>query len=168
MQAANSFDLVTQSNNNLDVYTLLLILWQAMSLAQKQSAVDIVQAFHKNAWDVDCCHALTKALNCNVSDLPTLQPCIFLAMEHPSHIERGIVEQATLTSGIVEDEVAEIESQRVTASSGLLEFVRIPEGVKGLDLLNHQVVFCQRKCADKESKHKISKHLNIKPRTPHQ
>ena len=123
--------------------------------------MDIVQTFHKNAWDVDCCHALTKALNCNVSDLPTLQPCIFLAMEHPEHLERGIVGESKLLSGIVEEKVVAIESQRQNASTGLSEFCRVPKGVKGIDLLNHQVIFWQRKYANNEKEHKISDYLNI-------
>ena len=64
--------------------------------AQKQAAVDVVKLFNKNAWDVDCCYELTKAMNVNVSDLNALQPAIFLAMEFPEHIERDVVDEASL------------------------------------------------------------------------
>ena len=57
---------------------------------------------------------------------------------------RGIVDESTLTSGIVEDEIADIDRRQQKAHSGLLEFGCIPEGLKGLDLLNHQVVFRKR------------------------
>ena len=53
MQASDSFDLITQSDNNFDMYTLLPPLWQATSSAQKQAAVDVAKQFDKNAWDTD-------------------------------------------------------------------------------------------------------------------
>ena len=48
MKAADSFNLITQSENSFDVYTLLPPFWQAMSSVQKQAAVDIVKRFDKN------------------------------------------------------------------------------------------------------------------------
>ena len=84
-----------------------------MSLAQKQAAVNVVKRFDKNAWNVDCCYELTKAMNVNISDLNSLQPTIFLAIEFPEHIKRGIVDKASLTPSIVEKEVlADVEGTR--------------------------------------------------------
>ena len=43
MQAADRFNLVTQSAGNFDTYTLLPTIWQAMTPSEKQVAVAIVQ-----------------------------------------------------------------------------------------------------------------------------
>ena len=111
MKAADSFNLIAQSNNNFDVYTLLPGIWQAMSPLEKQSAVDIVQRYDKNAWSVECCHVLMRALKASLSGLTSLQPCIFLAIEHPSHIQRGVVNDDTLVDDPVKEEVAAVERQ---------------------------------------------------------
>ena len=167
MKAADSFNLIAQSNNNFDVYTLLPGIWQAMSPLEKQSAVDIVQRYDKNAWSVECCHNLMRALQVSLADLPSLQPCIFLAIEHPSHIQRGVVAEETLVDDRVEDEVAAVECQRETATAGLSMFERRPEGLHGLASFNHQVNFRQRAYATKESEHKISAHLDTAPPCTH-
>jgi hypothetical protein len=49
MQAADSFNLITQSQE-IDEYTLLPALWQAMSPVDKKTAATIVQSFTHNAW----------------------------------------------------------------------------------------------------------------------
>jgi hypothetical protein len=91
MQAADSFNLITQSQE-IDEYTLLPALWQAMPPVDKKTAVAIVQRFSDNAWGLDCCSALITALKIKLSDLTTLQPCIFLAIDNPSHLDRGLKE----------------------------------------------------------------------------
>ena len=67
MKAADSFNLVAHSNNNFDVCTFLQGIWQAMSPSEKQSAVDIVQRYDKNAWSVECCHDLMRALKVSLT-----------------------------------------------------------------------------------------------------
>ena len=91
MQAVDSFNLITQSQE-IDEYTLLPALWQAMPPVDKKTAVDIVQRFSGNDWGLDCCSALITALKIKLSDLTTLQPCIFLAVDNPSHLDRGLEE----------------------------------------------------------------------------
>jgi hypothetical protein len=91
MQAADSFNLVTQSQE-IDEYTLLPALWQVMPPVDKKTAVTIVQRFSDNAWGLDCCSALITALKIKLSDLTTLQPCIFLAIDNPSHLDRCLEE----------------------------------------------------------------------------
>jgi len=49
MKAIDLFNLVTQSDNNFNVYTLLSSLWQAKSSTHKKMAVEIVKQFDKNA-----------------------------------------------------------------------------------------------------------------------
>ena len=53
-EAADSYDLITQSNNDFDVYTLLPLMWQAMGPAEKKAAIDIVQRYEKmhGTWNV--------------------------------------------------------------------------------------------------------------------
>jgi hypothetical protein len=92
MQAVDSFNLITQSQEEIDEYTLLPALWQAMPPVDKKTAVDIVQRFSDNDWGLDCCSALITALKIKLSDLTTLQPCIFLAVDNPSHLDRGLEE----------------------------------------------------------------------------
>jgi len=49
MQAADSFNLITQSQE-ISEYTLLPALWQAMLPVDKKTAAAIVQRFFENAW----------------------------------------------------------------------------------------------------------------------
>lgn len=85
-----------------------------------------------------------QALNVNLSDLTSLQPCIFLAMEFPLHIERGLVEDEEAALTVVAARVASIEEQRATATTGLSMFERRPQGLHGMTAFWHQVNFCQR------------------------
>ena len=78
--------------SDVDLYTLLPALWQAMTPAEKSLAVTIVQQHDENPWGIDCCRELTQQLKENLSDLKSLQPCIFLAIENPSHLSRGLVD----------------------------------------------------------------------------
>jgi hypothetical protein len=75
MQAADSFNLITLSQE-INEYTLLPALWQAMLPVDKKTAAAIVQCFSDNAGGLDCCSALITALKIKMSDLTTLQPCI--------------------------------------------------------------------------------------------
>ena len=52
-----------------------------------------------------------QALKVNLSDLTSLQPCIFLAMDFPSHIERGIAEDEEADETVMDVKVASIEEQ---------------------------------------------------------
>jgi hypothetical protein len=78
MMAANSFDLFTQSKD-VDEYTLLPTFWQAMPTEEKKAAVAIVRRFKDEMWGAECCCELMTAMHCNLWDLPSLRPCIFLA-----------------------------------------------------------------------------------------
>ncbi len=49
-------------SQEIDEYTLLPALWQAMSPVDKKTAATIVQRFTNNAWGLDCCSALITAL----------------------------------------------------------------------------------------------------------
>ena len=85
-----------------------------------------------------------QALNVNLSDLTSLQPCIFLAMEFPLYIKRGPVEDEEAASTVVAARVASIEEQRATAMTGLSMFEQRPEGLHGMTAFWHQVNFRQR------------------------
>ena len=108
-----------------------------MSPLEKQSAVHIVQRYDKNAWSVECCHDLMRALKVCLADLPSLQPCIFVVIKHPSHIQRDDVDDETLVDDPVEDKVAAVERRRETTTTGLSIFERRPEGLCGLVSFNH-------------------------------
>jgi hypothetical protein len=91
MQATDSFNVITQSQE-IDEYTLLPALWQAMLPVDKKTAATIVQRFSDNTWGLDCCSALITALKIKMSDLTKLQPCISLAIDNPSRLDRGLKE----------------------------------------------------------------------------
>jgi hypothetical protein len=147
MQAADSFNLITQSQE-INEYTLLPALWQAMLPVDKKTAAAIVQGFSDNAWGLDCCSALITALKIKMSDLTTLQPCIFLAINNPSHLDRGlkkVMDRIVAGDVATKDQaaIAAIESIREKANTGLHMMQRNPNGVKGMGLFEHQVAFCQ-------------------------
>ena len=172
MQAADSFNLITQSQE-FNEYTLLPALWQAMPPVDKKTAATIVQRFSDNAWGLDCCSALITALKIKISDLTTLQPCIFLAIDNPSCLDRGLEEvMDRIVAGDVatkdQSAIAAIESIREKANTDLHMMQRNPNGVKGMDLFKHQVAFCQRAYSKRESKHKISASLACSLHTSHQ
>jgi hypothetical protein len=79
MQAADSFNLITQSQE-IDEYTLLPALWQAMPPVDKKTAVAIVQRFSNNAWGHDCCSALITAFKNH-----TVRPHNIAALYFPCH-----------------------------------------------------------------------------------
>ena len=136
MQATDSFNLITQSQEIYE-YTLLPALWQAMPPVDKKTAVAIVRRFSDNAWGLDCCRALIAALKIKMSDLTTLQPCIFLAIDNPSHLDRGLEEvMDRIVAGDVATKdqaaIAAIETIRKKANTGLHMMQHNPDGVKGL------------------------------------
>ena len=90
-QAGDGFELVTQNDNALDEYTLLPYASHAMIPVEKKAAFDIVNFFDNNAWGIECCRELMAALKVNLSDIISLQPAIFLAIDNPTHVDRGIV-----------------------------------------------------------------------------
>ena len=96
-----------------------------------------------------------------MSDLTTLQPCIFLAIDNPSHLDRGLEEVIDRIVVATKDQaaIAAIESIREKATAGLHMMQRNTDGVKAMDLFEHQVAFRQRAYSKRESEHKISDSL---------
>jgi len=108
-----------------------------------------------------------------MSDLTTLQPCILLAIDNPSCLDRGLEEvMDRIVAGDVATKdqaaIAAIESICKKATSGLHMMQRNPDEFKGMDLFEHQIAFCQQAYSKRESKHKISDSLACSPRTSHQ
>ena len=91
MQASDSFDLVTQEQE-IDEYTLLPSYWHAMTPAEKRVAVSVVRRLADNAWSVECIQTLHTECSIPYSDMCSLQACVWLAMENPSHLDRGLPE----------------------------------------------------------------------------
>ena len=122
MQAGDGFELVTQNENVLDEYTLLSYSCHAILPVEKKAAVEIVKIFDNNTWGIECCCELMAALKVNLSDITSLQPAIFLAIDNPTHVDRGIVyEKPVLSEEQAEDAriVEVVESNRAKANSGL-------------------------------------------------
>lgn len=168
LQASDSFHLIKQ-NAEIDEYTLLPAFWQAMAPEDKKLAVEIVRKHGDNAWDLNCCRELIRSLSLTMSELSALQPCIFCAMDNPTHLDRGLDEEEDGVDEVVQpDEVIAAEAARKKAHHGLDLFVRAPEGLTGIKLFDHMCNFRQRSYAHKEKDHKISDHLDCQPRTSHQ
>ncbi len=109
-----------------------------------------------------------------MSDLTLLQPYIFLAIDNPSHLDRGLEEfmdkRIVTGDAATQDQaaIAAIESIRKKANTGLHMMQRIPDGVKGIDVFEHQVKFCQQAYSERESKHIYSASLACSPCTSYQ
>jgi hypothetical protein len=113
MTASDSFNLVTQSNK-IDTYLLLPSFSQAMTKEQKLKAVEIVKS-HSSSWDVHCLSQLQMELLIPVSDLPSLQLCIWSAIDNPSHLERGMEDVPIIEE--VDAEVKDVKKKHKTAQS---------------------------------------------------
>lgn len=164
MKAADSFDLVTQSKT-IDTYKLLPAYWQAMEPAQKKRAVAIVKR-HDSSWNLDCLLELKDALALTTKLVPSLQTCVWLANDNPSHLDRGMedveIEDET------PDEVTNVESVRCSATDDLSMFRRVPDGMSGMELFDHMVAFRHRAYSKNQGEHKLNPALMISPRTKSQ
>ena len=93
-------------------------------------------------------------------------------MEHPSHLERGLPSNEDEVATPNDEEgaalIKTVEGARKKADHGLSLFQRIPKGMKGEELLDHQSAFRQREYAAKPEQHFISPALNVEARTSHQ
>ena len=124
-------------------------------------AVDIVKR-HKSSWSAACLLELMETLLVSRDQLSSLQTCIWLAIEDPSHIERGMAEEEVAEEvSEVPDEVAQVEKGRVKATSDLNLSRRVPKGMKGLELFDHQIAFRQRAYAKKPNEHRINPALGV-------
>ena len=92
-------------------------------------------------------------------------------MDNPTHLERGLeddkpkpTEEQTEAARVI----AEVEANQKKGDHGLNMFALCPQGMKDIELFNHQINCCQRMYVLKEKDHKISDWLEVFPRTPHQ
>ncbi|KAL7528028.1 LOW QUALITY PROTEIN: hypothetical protein ACHAXR_004391, partial [Thalassiosira sp. AJA248-18] len=143
MQASDSFKLVTQ--DNVDEYTLLPAIWQAMVPEEKKKAVEIYRKH--NSWSPDCLVELKNEFAITMKEFASGWPLITL------HI-----------SSELPDEVAYVESRRGTATDGLSLWKLIPPGMEGQELFDHAIGFrCREYAKDAKSiaEHKLSDSLGI-------
>ena len=158
MQAGDGFELVTQNDSELDEYTMLPAAWHTMLPVEKRAAVEIVNFFDNNVWGIECCRELTAALKVNPSDISSLQPAIFLVIDNPTHVDRGIVyEKSELSQDQAKDSiiVEVVESNSAKANIGMSIMERRPTGLKGIELFEHMLNFCQREFGKMAAKLKI-------------
>ena len=159
MHASDSFNLVVQ--DNVDEYQLLPLMWQSMSSEEKRTAVSVFEK-HGKSWTVDCIVELKEALNLQLSDMSALQVAIWLAVDDPSHIERG-VEDIDLGAEGLPAEVVAVEANRQTATHDLSMFQLKPPGMKGMVLYEHAIGFRLREFSKdgKRKDHKISDAVGV-------
>jgi hypothetical protein len=93
------------------------------------------------------------------NELVSLQTCVWLAIEDPSHIERGMEELEVEQD--LPAEVVQAEASRKKATSDLKHFRCVPDGMTGIELFHHQIAFCQRAYARKPHEHRIDPALGV-------
>jgi len=175
MQASDNFDLITQ-NSSIDLYTLLPAFWHGMTPAEKTSVVSVVDRFGEEAWSVACIKTLHEECSIPYNDMGSLQACVHLAQENPSHLQRGLPDDDTQAEVPVaaagdndsSDVVAKVEASRKKANHGLRTFQLKPSDLSGTALLDHMIRFRRREYESREEEHAISKGLDVKIRTKHQ
>ena len=159
LQAADCFDLITQ--DKVDEYQLLPLSWQAMPSEHKQLAVSIFEK-HEKSWTADCVVELRDSLGWQLSDMGALQVAVWLAVENPSHIERGIEDEWVGGSDDgLPAEVVEVESGRKTATHDLSMFQLKPEGMTGMNLFEHMIGFRLREFSKDQTNHNISDAVGV-------
>ena len=87
MHASDSFDLATQSK--VDEYQLLPELWQAMVPEYKSKALSVFHS-HDCMWTPSCVMDLKNNFHLTLKEVSSLQVCIWLALDHPSHLYWGM------------------------------------------------------------------------------
>ena len=86
MQSSESFHIVTHSN--IDLYSLLPPLWQTMIQDNKGKAVSIFRQ-HGFTWSVECLFEMKTTLGVAMVDMSSIQLDIWIAIDHPDHINCG-------------------------------------------------------------------------------
>ena len=111
-----------------------------MTKEHKQHAVDIVKR-HGSSWSAACLLELMEKLLVAQNELVSLQTCVWLAIEGPSHIEQGMEELEVEQD--LPAEVVQAEASRKKATSDLKLFRCVPDGMTGIELFHHQIAFHQ-------------------------
>jgi len=160
LTASDSYDLV-QHYGAVDKYSLLPPFWQAMEPEKKRLAVDIVKKHDGNAWGPDCVKELMSGLSVLITELPALQTCIFCALDDPSHLTRGVEEDAALEP-VVPQALVEAEANREKANHGLSMLMRNPPGLSGLALFDHYTKHVRDSWRGTDEGFRVSDALDIK------
>ena len=147
MTAADSFKLVV--GNQIDRYTLLPVIWQAISPDHKRRAMAIYEE-HNKEWDVDCITTMMKDLVVNFNDIKAIQMGLWHALDDPTHLDRGMEDIEFTHCAIVPIEVANAEKARKKATEGLRAYELTPEGLSGSEFLDHAISFRLREYSDKQ------------------
>jgi hypothetical protein len=83
---------------------------------------------------------LIQALKISLVDFTSLQPCIFLAIDKPLHLDRGlkeVIDKIILTApNANESTIAAIESVCNKANTGLKMMQHNPDGLTGIEYLS--------------------------------
>ena len=122
-------------------------------------ALEIVETYN-TPYCVECVKELHEQCKVPYSDMQSLQMCIQLAIENPSHLDRGIPSKTEVQAA--SEPCAELKQaikSQSNVTNGLSQFQLKPEGMAGEDLFNHMVTFCRRTVPEEE--HHISAHLAV-------
>ena len=78
---------MTQSK--VDEYQLLPELWQEMVPEDKSKALSVFHS-HDCMWTPSCVVDLNNKFRLNLKEVALLQVCIWLALDHPIHLDLGM------------------------------------------------------------------------------
>ena len=155
MHASEYFDLMNQSK--VDEYQLLPVLWQVMVPEDKSKVLSVFRS-RDCMWTPSFVMDLKNNFHLTLQGVALLQVCIWIALDHPSNIERGM-EDVEIT---FPDVVAVVEKERKLAVYDISMWQLKPPGIKVKNIFVHMIGRRHVKYADVKiiKKHKISDDLN--------
>ena len=115
---------------------------------------------HNQTWTPDCVLELRDYFQLTVKEVILLQVCVWLAIDNPSHLDRGM-EDIEID---LPHQVVEVENNRVTATYDLLLWKLKLPGMKNEELFDHMVGMRYREYAKTPKltkEHKISDHHHV-------
>ena len=131
LQGGESFKEETQVD---DYYSMLPTFWHGMLPAEKKLVISIFQA-HESSFSVACVTQLHQELHVPMTDMQNLRVCIELALEDPSHVDRGVPE-ATVAACSNPKEVSAARAGLADVASGLVSFQLHPKNAAGEQLFS--------------------------------
>ena len=120
-----------------DLYALLSPFWHGMAPDEKKLAVSIVES-HDHSFTVACVKELIAKAHVPMAEMQNLRVAIELALEDPSHLERGRPERAQVEQPA---EVRAAQAKVASATSGLRTFELHPKAADGSPLLSGHALF---------------------------
>ena len=121
------------------MYALLPSFWHGMTSEEKKVIMKIVSE-SEHGFDVDCCRKLHHDHHIPYKDLQHVRVCYELAIEYPSHLDKGALSSAeVLLAEQLPEEVKKAHETTRNINGGLDLFQLKPPGMKGIELFDHMI-----------------------------